>query len=327
MVTSRAPLSKYDSLPVADVANGGSAARLVSREREDARHARCRCAFYCVLLLLPAAVLLYLIARTGSAGGAWQPEPRRDMPDWRRTHQAYVREIKQRAEDLKLVFYGDSITEAWRGTSRGKEVSRAVGIPAVWEQYFGQTYGAAAAAYGISGDFTKHLMWRLQHGETLPELSPDLVVVLIGTNDLADCEFHTLGCRAAEEAPNVAAHIMGILAHINAAMPGAHVLLNAVMPRASRYKELDSEPDSFYDQPSLFSEAIHIINVALRDSAEALPWVTYLDCASEFLSKDKKVIDKALMPDGLHPSGAGAAKWAECMMPVIKTHAPVAAEG
>jgi hypothetical protein len=60
-----------------------------------------------------------------------------------------------------------------------------------------------------------------------------------------------LGCDVVDQAVRTGKHIWDIVEHTHAALPGAHVVLNAVLPRASRFKQLDTEPDSFYEQPSL----------------------------------------------------------------------------
>ncbi|EIE19806.1 hypothetical protein COCSUDRAFT_58535 [Coccomyxa subellipsoidea C-169] len=39
-------------------------------------------------------------------------------------------------QGVDLVFYGDSITESWRGTALGSLTARCAGSPAVFEKYF-----------------------------------------------------------------------------------------------------------------------------------------------------------------------------------------------
>jgi hypothetical protein len=105
-----------------------------------------------------------------------------------------------------------------------------------------------------------------------------------------------------------------------------------------------------------FTQAINVLNGALKDSAEEWPWVTFVDCSVEFLAQvppilpachytqvgglrlvgslavlrvcsrqdsvlqSKRSLERALMPDGLHPNDLGSAKWAECMLPTIREH-------
>lgn len=47
-----------------------------------------------------------------------------------------------------IVFYGDSITEQYRGTNMGTPIARAKGTPAVFARHFSQYYTAILAAGG-----------------------------------------------------------------------------------------------------------------------------------------------------------------------------------
>ena len=47
-----------------------------------------------------------------------------------------------------LVFYGDSITETWRGTDGGHPCSRCAGVPEVFQEYFSSQYSTTVLAVG-----------------------------------------------------------------------------------------------------------------------------------------------------------------------------------
>lgn len=51
-------------------------------------------------------------------------------------------------QTLDIIFYGDSITEAWRGLQVGVPVEKFKGIPEIFAKAYG---GVRAAAYSISG--------------------------------------------------------------------------------------------------------------------------------------------------------------------------------
>lgn len=53
-------------------------------------------------------------------------------------------------QGLDLVFYGDSITESWRGTQLRVAADKFAGIPAIFAKHYGQL---KAAAYGIAGGY------------------------------------------------------------------------------------------------------------------------------------------------------------------------------
>jgi hypothetical protein len=51
-------------------------------------------------------------------------------------------------QTLDIIFYGDSITESWRGLQIGVPVEKSKGIPEVFAKAYG---GVSAAVYSISG--------------------------------------------------------------------------------------------------------------------------------------------------------------------------------
>ncbi len=76
----------------------------------------------------------------------------------------------------ELVFLGDSITQSWGGPGRAVSAT----APEIWQRFYGER---RAANFGISGDRTQHLLWRLRHG-ALDGLRPRAIVILIGTNNV-----------------------------------------------------------------------------------------------------------------------------------------------
>ncbi|MEN6302888.1 MAG: GDSL-type esterase/lipase family protein, partial [Armatimonadia bacterium] len=87
-------------------------------------------------------------------------------------HQAML--VREKKPDLQLVFLGDSITMMWRSQS-GYE-----GGTPVWEQYYAPR---KAGNFGISGDRTEHILWRITEGGDLDGLNPRVLVLLIGINN------------------------------------------------------------------------------------------------------------------------------------------------
>ena len=95
------------------------------------------------------------------------PAPRND---WMAHFQRSLDRARQGHVDL--VFDGDSITDFWLGT--GKEV---------WTKNCGKLN---AVDFGISGDRTENVLWRVDKGQ-LDGLKPKLVVLMIGTNNTGEC--------------------------------------------------------------------------------------------------------------------------------------------
>ncbi len=87
-------------------------------------------------------------------------------PGTEKRHESF-NEISKKGE-AQLVFLGDSITHGWEG--KGK---------AVWENHWAPL---KAANFGIGGDRTEHVLWRLEHGN-FDGLKPKAIVLMIGTNN------------------------------------------------------------------------------------------------------------------------------------------------
>jgi len=99
-------------------------------------------------LILPLAV----ISAIASVALADSPKPLALSPaphPGKEALHATFNKISKNGE-APLVFLGDSITEGWSG--KGK---------AVWEQYWAPL---EAANFGIGGDRTEHILWRLANG-------------------------------------------------------------------------------------------------------------------------------------------------------------------
>src|SRR4051794_22498159 len=87
------------------------------------------------------------------------PAPRKGY--WMALHQKFLDRAKQGHVDL--LFLGDSITQGWNDNE-------------VWKRYYGPRH---AANFGIGGDQTQHVLWRIQNGE-LEGIRPKVVVLMIG---------------------------------------------------------------------------------------------------------------------------------------------------
>src|SRR5205814_10650591 len=114
-------------------------------------------------------------------------------------HERYVQRARQ--GDIDLLFLGDSITEFWTYPAGA----------AVWHEHYGKM---KAAIFGVGGDRTQNLLWRLQHGE-LDGIQPKVAVLLIGINNL----------RAGDEPPQVAAGIKANVDEIRQRCPRTKILL------------------------------------------------------------------------------------------------------
>src|SRR5215472_1010141 len=94
------------------------------------------------------------------------PATRSSPTNWLARHEGFVKQAK--AGGIDVLFMGDSITDGWRNSGK-----------AIWEKYYGQRH---AANFGIGGDRTQHVLWRIQNGE-LDGIKPKVVMLMIGTNN------------------------------------------------------------------------------------------------------------------------------------------------
>jgi lysophospholipase L1-like esterase len=195
-------------------------------------------------------------------------------------HQAFVEEA--RAGGIECLLMGDSITDWWR----------RAGLP-VYEANFGDL---DCANFGIAGDRTQGVLWRMQNGE-LDGYSPKLMMLMIGTNNLS----------GRTTTPNTPAEIaMGIATIVNTfriRFPEAKVLLLGVFPRGAEA----SNP---------YRESIREINALIAELDDG-EYVRFMDIGDRFLQPDGS-ISVDVMADGLHPTERGYEIWAEAVMPTFR---------
>jgi lysophospholipase L1-like esterase len=195
-------------------------------------------------------------------------------PQFQQKHQDNLKVAA--AGDAELLLMGDSITDFWRndtGPFAGKQVL---------DKYFGQW---KIANFGIAGDTTQGVLYRLQNGEG-KGFSPRAVMLMIGTNN-----------TARNTAGEIAEGIGAVVLQLRKDFPQAKILLLAVFPRGAA-----NDP---------VRETIASINqriAKLHDGAN----VHYLDIGARFLDAQGN-IPRDVMSDGLHPGAKGYEIWAEAV--------------
>ncbi|KAK9789385.1 hypothetical protein WJX73_007156 [Symbiochloris irregularis] len=239
-----------------------------------------------------------------------QGVPQMGDPYWAYFHETLVQEVEVAKErGVELVFYGDSITESWRGTNTGQPWEPFAKTPEVFTKHYGSM---RTGVYAISGDTAGNLLWRMHHGEGLRGLtmSPQAVVVLIGTNDL----FHQPDLADVEAvAVNVSTGATEVVEVSLEQARGAQVLLLGLLPRGGPAVE----PPGL--QPCRFTAPIEAANERLQAYAASRKRVDFVECGHVFLEKHKESgkveLIAELMPDVLHPSAHGMDLLAQCLQP------------
>lgn len=178
-------------------------------------------------------------------------------------------------DQVDLLFVGDSITAGWNWE--------------IWQKNFAPL---KAANFGIGGDHTGNVLWRLQHG-AIGNIKPKLIVLLIGVNNFGHLN---------ETPEQVATGVSKVIQQLQLAWPDSKILLNGVFPfdqdakspNRARVKELNKRISKLQNKNS----------------------IVFKDYGSILLEKDGS-ISPEIMGDFLHPTAKGYQRWAEAMMPDI----------
>ncbi|WP_395751953.1 platelet-activating factor acetylhydrolase IB subunit [Prosthecobacter sp.] len=238
------------------------------------------------LLLASFCVAAASVAETAK-NLAIDPKPREG--GWVKRHESF-NEISKKGE-AQLVFLGDSITQGWE--KNGKEV-----WDKTWEPM-------KAANFGIGGDRTEHVIWRLQNGN-FDGIKPKLVVLMIGTNNTGH-----QGRPAAEHggavysssAEQTAEGVKMILDILGKKQPQAKVLLLGIFPRgATKDEPMRKQNVATNNLISGFADNKRIF---------------YMDIGNTFLQPDG-TLPREIMPDLLHLNAKGYQLWADAIEPKVK---------
>ncbi|MCS7014578.1 MAG: platelet-activating factor acetylhydrolase IB subunit [Gemmatales bacterium] len=217
---------------------------------------------------------------------AVKPVPR--DANWLKRHETFVAIAKRGGIDV--LFLGDSITDAWGGEGHNPKAPGA----SLFEREF---VPLKTANFGIGGDRTQHVLWRIQNGE-LDGIRPKVVMLMIGTNNSNGND------NTAEE---IADGITAIVREIHQRSPKTKVLLLGIFPRGK-----DPSNPAVKAQREKISRVNQII-AKLDDGGKT---VKYLDIGHLFIKPDGH-IPPEIMPDYLHLSEKGYELWAQAVKPVI----------
>ena len=110
-----------------------------------------------------AVVIVALVGQCLAESHPWVAEPR--DANWLKRHQELVTLTRQHAKEEKITFIGDSITEAWAFNGKNQ-----------WAKFYAprQAYN-----YGVAGDQTQHVLYRIANGE-FDGITAKVAVLLIG---------------------------------------------------------------------------------------------------------------------------------------------------
>ncbi len=190
-------------------------------------------------------------------------------------HQQFLERVAV-DPNVGLLFLGDSITDGWPRNGESSWLKFAPYHP---------------ADFGIGGDRTEHVLWRITHGE-LDGIHPKVAVIMIGTNNAGR------GDIPATEA----AGITKVVETVRAKLPQTKILLLAVFPREG------------HDAPNRRKNTEANVMISKLANGQS---IRYLDIGSAFLDANGD-IPRAIMPDGLHPNAKGYELWYQAMWPTLQ---------
>ncbi len=205
--------------------------------------------------------------------------------DWRAAwvgqHQNFIANTKANAGKIDVVVYGDSITQGWGDGV--KQLDPKLNI----------------VNYGIGGDSTRQILYRASHGE-LDGISPRLIVLAIGTNNLYD---DANGGTDQE----IATGIEMCVKLLKAKQPKAKVLISGLLPR----------------QNDWFCGRVRTINAIVRklDNGTDIRFLDtfdgFFDASSTNRVKEALFINDKGEGDWLHIGPKGYEAWTILMKPLF----------
>lgn len=186
-----------------------------------------------------------------------------------------------KAKEAQVVFLGDSITEGWN-----------TGGKSVWDPTFSAYH---PENFGISGDRTESLLWRLEKGLLQPALSPKVFVLLIGTNNIGQpVKYSNL---------QIADGIEKIIRLLREKRPESKILLYAIFPRGEKKEDL----------LRIQNEKI---NEIIRSFADG-KYIFWVDLTTQWLNADGTQRSD-LFPDKVHLTKKGYQIWGDSLRKELK---------
>lgn len=199
------------------------------------------------------------------------PPPAEAVPapvplEWWQTRQRELERLNTAdLSGVRLLFLGDSITQNW--------------APPIFAQFYGHR---AALNMGVGSDTTQGMLWRLARSPLGGSLKPELVVLLLGTNNAHN-----------PKSDEVATGIAEVVRAIRARSPASKILLLGLLPRGATAQDP-------------FRPLVQQVNNLISTCASEAQRVTFLD-PGPLLMDAAGNLSETVAPDRLHPSAVGYA--------------------
>ena len=202
----------------------------------------------------------------------------RSTPGWYDSHEQYKSLCRVQSD---VVLVGDSII---KGLGR---------YPRVWRKYFGRLN---ALNFGIGGDRTQHVLWRVQNGEL--ECHPKVVVIHCGTNNI---DKNSPG--------DIVQGLLTIVDYIRAKRPAAMIVVVGLLPRDLHLSYRRSKVDQVNSD---LEERISFSDELKEES------VYFLKPDDDWVEEDGKLVERLYYTDHLHLVEAGNEKLAKAISDFVQ---------
>ncbi|KAK2705654.1 platelet-activating factor acetylhydrolase IB subunit alpha1-like [Artemia franciscana] len=191
-----------------------------------------------------------------------KPEDIQGDGRWLNVHERFLSEGREKEPEVVLI--GDSLLSHLSYTQ-------------IWSEKFVPLH---CLNFGISGDQTQHVLWRVENGE-LDNVNPKAVVLLVGTNNV-------------KHGPkDVANGILKITLSIQRKLPSATIFVLSLLPRGK--------------YPNPLREKNKKVNELLKEELISKNQVKFVDISSGMVQPDG-TISHLDLHDYLHLSVTGYEK-------------------
>ncbi|KAK9497676.1 hypothetical protein O3M35_004360 [Rhynocoris fuscipes] len=183
---------------------------------------------------------------------------------WMSQHKCNIRQTKEREPDVLLI--GDSIIHH-------------LSLRPIWADLFEPLH---CLNFGIPGDTTQNVLWRISHGE-IDNINPKVVVVLVGTNNTA----------RNDQPEHIADALLEIVKSIRARLTQSYIVLIELLPRG--------------EYPNVLRESNTAVNNLLRKKVCGFEKLETISLSKGLIDGNGR-ISQHDMPDFLHLSEGGYRK-------------------
>lgn len=218
------------------------------------------------------------------------PAARPAMRDERWQNDHAKREARLQKGQVDILLVGDSITHGWKRH------------PELLQQCFD---GQQVVNLGHPADKTENILWRLTNHE-MDKIAPQVAIVMAGTNNSNNDDYSI---------QEIAGGVEAIVQLLQAKLPESKILLLGILPRGSREQRIGIKDGLTEASMNPQWQKINQVNGILEAFADD-KHVVYLNINSAFLNENG-ALPITVMPDLLHPSAEGYARWSRAMMPLL----------